>query len=285
MVFHDCATGTVFAPKFEASQRLGDRGCDGKQVAAQTAARCTDNFHGRLCQASGNESVALTKRSALLLGILLGLMRPMIWIRGSPPRRFPVTRANTATSPPGYASQFILLAPTSGLFNPTRANRPPFVVPFLGLHLLAMYPPYNNPQPHYTENGYPQPPQPQQQQPPPPTSRDRDPPHPSAHRLIGTPLDFSTGQFAGKHVRAELIELQKADLGRKYVPHSLSRSLERSFIPLFLIGTLARIADPSTHPRSCNSNFSTRIPAPTGPMRRSRITSCASFLLSPGIAR
>ncbi|KAI0059938.1 hypothetical protein BV25DRAFT_1772821, partial [Artomyces pyxidatus] len=33
---------------------------------------------------------------------------------------------------------------------------------------------------------------------------------------IGTPINFATGQFAGKKVRAELIELQKADLGRKY---------------------------------------------------------------------
>ncbi|KAH9981590.1 velvet factor-domain-containing protein [Russula compacta] len=44
----------------------------------------------------------------------------------------------------------------------------------------------------------------------------RDPSHPAPHRAIGAPLNFSTGQFAGKHVRAELIELQKADLGRKY---------------------------------------------------------------------
>ncbi|KAH9953749.1 velvet factor, partial [Russula dissimulans] len=33
---------------------------------------------------------------------------------------------------------------------------------------------------------------------------------------IGDPLNFSTGQFSGKHVRAQLIELQKADLGRKH---------------------------------------------------------------------
>jgi hypothetical protein len=167
-----------------------------------------------------------------------------------------------------------------------------FVVPFLGLHLLTMYPPYNNSQPHYPENGYQQPPQPPPQQPPASNShpaRDRDPPHPSAHRLIGTPLDFSTGQFAGKHVRAELIELQKADLGRKYVPIipplslSLSHFVKHPFIPLFLKGTLARIADPSIHPRSFNSNFSTRIPALRDPMRKWRITSCASpsLLLLP----
>jgi hypothetical protein len=109
-----------------------------------------------------------------------------------------------------------------------------FVVPFLGLHLLTMYPPYNNSQPHYPENGYQQPPQPPPQQPPASNShpaRDRDPPHPSAHRLIGTPLDFSTGQFAGKHVRAELIELQKADLGRKYVPIIPPLSLSLSLSP------------------------------------------------------
>ncbi|KAH8982956.1 velvet factor-domain-containing protein [Lactarius akahatsu] len=65
----------------------------------------------------------------------------------------------------------------------------------------------------------------QQQQPPQPPSssqqaRDRDQSRDASHstppRVIGAPLNFSTGQFAGKHVRAELIELQKADLGRKY---------------------------------------------------------------------
>jgi len=33
---------------------------------------------------------------------------------------------------------------------------------------------------------------------------------------IGHPIHFSTGQFAGQTVRTELIEVQKADLGRKY---------------------------------------------------------------------
>ncbi|PSR84103.1 hypothetical protein PHLCEN_2v5531 [Hermanssonia centrifuga] len=33
---------------------------------------------------------------------------------------------------------------------------------------------------------------------------------------IGHPVTFSTGQFEGRTLRAELIELQKADLGRKY---------------------------------------------------------------------
>ena len=32
---------------------------------------------------------------------------------------------------------------------------------------------------------------------------------------IGEPIHFSTGQFAGRTVRAELIEVQKAELGRK----------------------------------------------------------------------
>ncbi|KAF8263473.1 hypothetical protein EI94DRAFT_1740872 [Lactarius quietus] len=66
---------------------------------------------------------------------------------------------------------------------------------------------------------------PQQPPPPqPPTSspqvrdhdQSRDTSHSTPPRVIGVPLNFSTGQFAGKHVRAELIELQKADLGRKY---------------------------------------------------------------------
>ncbi|KAF9492693.1 hypothetical protein BDN71DRAFT_1396416 [Pleurotus eryngii] len=34
--------------------------------------------------------------------------------------------------------------------------------------------------------------------------------------LIGEPIHFSTGQFTGQVVRAELTEIQKADLGRKY---------------------------------------------------------------------
>ncbi|TFY62641.1 hypothetical protein EVG20_g6625 [Dentipellis fragilis] len=38
----------------------------------------------------------------------------------------------------------------------------------------------------------------------------------SDSRKIGNPLSFSTGQFAGQLMRAELVELQKADLGRKY---------------------------------------------------------------------
>lgn len=32
---------------------------------------------------------------------------------------------------------------------------------------------------------------------------------------IGRPVTFSEGPFAGMTIRAELIELQKADLGRK----------------------------------------------------------------------
>ena len=66
-----------------------------------------------------------------------------------------------------------------------------------------------------------------QQQPQPSPSqqpRDRDQPRdpsqsPLSLRPIGAPLHFTTGQFTGKHVRAELIELQKADLGRKFVRH------------------------------------------------------------------
>ncbi len=66
---------------------------------------------------------------------------------------------------------------------------------------------------------------PQQQQQQPQTSqqaRERDQPRDpsvSPQRPIGAPLHFNTGQFTGKHVRAELIELQKADLGRKYARH------------------------------------------------------------------
>ena len=104
-------------------------------------------------------------------------------------------------------------------------------------------------------------------------SRDRDQsPLPHSHRNIGAPLNFSTGQFSGKHVRAELIELQKADLGRKYVstPRVLSPtpSCRDSFTRLFLQGTLARTADPSIHHPLYNLDFSTRILVPTDPIPR-----------------
>jgi hypothetical protein len=32
---------------------------------------------------------------------------------------------------------------------------------------------------------------------------------------IGQPIQFDTGEFAGQTIRAELQEIQKADLGRK----------------------------------------------------------------------
>jgi len=36
--------------------------------------------------------------------------------------------------------------------------------------------------------------------------------------VVGRPIHFVGGQFAGQTVRAELHEVQKADLGRKYAP-------------------------------------------------------------------
>ena len=36
--------------------------------------------------------------------------------------------------------------------------------------------------------------------------------------LIGRPIYFTQGPFEGRTVRAELLEIQKADLGRKSVP-------------------------------------------------------------------
>lgn len=36
---------------------------------------------------------------------------------------------------------------------------------------------------------------------------------------IGSPITFRTGPFAGLTLRVKLEELQKADLGRKYVHH------------------------------------------------------------------
>ena len=102
-----------------------------------------------------------------------------------------------------------------------------------------MYPFPNQPQPHQhypPPSDFPPPTQQSQQpqQPPPSSSQhsrdrdqSRDPPIPTPHRLIGAPLNFSTGQFSGKHVRAELIELQKADLGRKYVSNPVVPSRPR----------------------------------------------------------
>jgi hypothetical protein len=82
----------------------------------------------------------------------------------------------------------------------------------------------SQPHPPFQQDPFPQQPQ-QPSQPPsqPPSApsqpvrerdQSRDPSHPGPHR-VGAPLNFATGQFAGKHVRAQLIELQKADLGRK----------------------------------------------------------------------
>ena len=138
------------------------------------------------------------------------------------------------------------------------------------------FPPQSNPTyPH--QDPY-QPPQ-QQQPPPSQQARDHDQPRDpsvSPHRPIGSPLHFTTGQFTGKHVRAELIELQKADLGRKYVPHHPLLSV----VPQPSLGMLARTADRSIHRPSYNSGFSTRHPITTDPMQRLTITSCVFCLLA-----
>jgi hypothetical protein len=42
--------------------------------------------------------------------------------------------------------------------------------------------------------------------------------------LIGRPIHFMSGQFAGQTIRAELYEVQKADLGRKCVSRNLFAS-------------------------------------------------------------
>jgi|SRR5712671_3009637 len=159
-----------------------------------------------------------------------------------------------------------------------------------------MYPFPSQPHPHFQhpDNFPSQPPQQPSQQPQhppqehptsnqPPRERDqsRDSSHPTSHRVIGEPLNFSTGQFSGKHVRAQLIELQKADLGRKHV---LTLFLSHpTLIHTTILDMLARIAGLSIHHLSSNSNFSTRIPAPTDLIQKSRITSCASCLLVPFI--
>jgi hypothetical protein len=46
---------------------------------------------------------------------------------------------------------------------------------------------------------------------------------------IGHPIHFSTGQFAGQTVRTELIEVQKADLGRKFVSPFLTTRVITKF--------------------------------------------------------
>jgi hypothetical protein len=107
------------------------------------------------------------------------------------------------------------------------------------------------------------------------SQKGNDPSSQSPLRPIGAPLHFTTGQFTGKHVRAELIELQKADLGRKFVRHSCYSRTAILTHPT-LLGMLARTADRSTHRLSYNSSFFTRSPAPTDPMQRLTITSCAS---------
>jgi hypothetical protein len=38
---------------------------------------------------------------------------------------------------------------------------------------------------------------------------------------IGQPIHFQAGDFAGRTIRAELREVQKADVGRKYGPLSI----------------------------------------------------------------
>lgn len=119
---------------------------------------------------------------------------------------------------PWAASQFIPLAPTSGLFNPTTGIVPPSAV-------FAMYhpfPPQNDDAPYSHQDPF----QPSTSQ------QGKDPSSQSPLRPIGAPLHFTTGQFTGKHVRAELIELQKADLGRKYVRHSCySHTASHTYAP------------------------------------------------------
>jgi hypothetical protein len=45
---------------------------------------------------------------------------------------------------------------------------------------------------------------------------------PKATDLIGQPILFASGQFTGQTIRAELREIQQADLGRKYVSSPLT---------------------------------------------------------------
>lgn len=45
--------------------------------------------------------------------------------------------------------------------------------------------------------------------------------YPTGIGLCSLPIRFECGQFAGKIIRSELCEIQKADLGRKYASGSL----------------------------------------------------------------
>ena len=107
------------------------------------------------------------------------------------------------------------------------------------------FPPQTNP-PYPHQDPYQNTQQQQQQPSPSQQPRERDQPRDSSvspHRPIGTPLQFTTGQFIGKNVRAELIELQKADLGRKYVPqHTLLSVVAQPTLDM-----LARTADRLIH--------------------------------------
>ncbi|ETW77395.1 developmental regulator VosA [Heterobasidion irregulare TC 32-1] len=77
--------------------------------------------------------------------------------------------------------------------------------------------PYGSqPQQGYSSQEYPPQPQPASASSASRSREDRPPRHHSSSRSIGDPLNFTSGQFSGQLIRAELVELQKADLGRKY---------------------------------------------------------------------
>lgn len=42
------------------------------------------------------------------------------------------------------------------------------------------------------------------------------PPRRTSNSCVNLPIHFASGSFAGQAIRAELTEIQKADLGRKY---------------------------------------------------------------------
>ncbi|THH12767.1 hypothetical protein EW146_g7387 [Bondarzewia mesenterica] len=124
-------------------------------------------------------------------------------------------------------------------------GRPTYIAPLFSLLDLIFiffsgpftFPPmYGHSYQSQPQQGYPSQDYQQQQQPSSTSTlsrvRDERPSHHHSNtRSIGDPLNFTSGQFSGQLIRAELIELQKADLGRKSVFIPCPRSPAQTFSP------------------------------------------------------
>lgn len=107
------------------------------------------------------------------------------------------------------------------------ANHPPFPLPVPSATHMYHHPYPSQPPAQYQNAEYSHHPQPPVQPHPSRERDERDSHQHSSSRTIGDPLSFADGQFSGQLIRAQLTELQKADLGRKCVcfplgslPHS-----------------------------------------------------------------